>query len=294
MILVLGGQGQLGQELVARAGDAGVALTAVGHGEVDVADPKAIAVAIARIRPTLVVNAAAYNQVDKAESHPAEAQRANALGPSVAAASSRRAGLPLIHISTDYVFDGAKVGLYREDDPVAPLNVYGRTKAMGEEGVRNGNPNHLILRTAWLFGAHGSNFITTVLRLAAERDSLALVAAQRSTPTATADLAHAILVAAAAIERDAAAWGTYHVAGSGVASRYDMATAIVAAQARFTGRRPTVDAISIADRSTPAIRPINSALDSGKFAAAFGYAPGDWKAAVDRAVAEILAKQSDT
>jgi dTDP-4-dehydrorhamnose reductase len=294
VILVLGGQGQLGQELAIRAGEAGVPLAAVGHGEVDVADPKAIAVAIARARPTLIVNAAAYNQVDKAESQPAEAQRANALGPSVAAASSRRAGLPLIHISTDYVFNGEKIGRYREDDPIAPLNVYGRTKAMGEEGVRNGNPKHLILRTAWLFGIYGSNFLKTVLRLAAERDSLAFVAARRSSPTATADLAHAILIAAAAIERGNAPWGTYHVAGSGVASRYDMATAIVAAQARFTGRKPSVSFITISGYPTAATRPLYSALDSAKFAAAFGYAPGDWRAAIDRAVAEIFAKQAET
>ena len=293
MILLLGGQGQLAQELVARAAEAGIPLVAIGHGEVDIADPKAIAVAITRTRPTLIVNAAAYNDVDKAESHPAEAQRANALGPSVAAASARRAGLPLIHISTDYVFDGAKIGAYREDDPVAPLSVYGRTKAMGEEGVRNGNPHHLILRTAWLFGAYGSNFVKTVLRLAAERDSLGFVAAQHGSPTATADLAHAILVAAAAIDHGAVSWGTYHVAGAGVASRYDMATAIVAAQARFTRRHPPVNAIAAADYAAAAPRPVNSALDSAKFAAAFGYAPGDWKPAIDRTVAEIFGKQGE-
>lgn len=292
MILVLGGQGQLGQELAARATEAGVALAALGHAEADIADPKSMAVAIAKTRPDLIVNAAAYNQVDKAESQPSEAQRANALGPSVAATAARRAGLPFIHVSTDYVFDGARSGSYREDDPVGPLGVYARTKAMGEDGVRNGNPHHLILRTAWLFGAYGANFVPTVLRLAAERDSLAFVAEQRSSPTASADLAHAILVAAAAIERGQAPWGTYHVAGAGVASRYDMATAVVAAQEPFTGRKPAVNAIAAADYPAAAVRPQNSALDSTKFAAAFGYAPGDWRPAIERAVAAIFARQA--
>jgi dTDP-4-dehydrorhamnose reductase len=293
MILVLGGHGQLGQELAARAAAAGVPLTALGHSETDIADPKAMALAIARARPKLIVNAAAYNQVDKAESHPADAQRANALGPSVVATAARRAGLPFVHISTDYVFDGEKIGPYREDDPVAPQSVYGRTKALGEDGVRNGNPHHLILRTAWLFGAYGSNFVKTVLRLAEGRDSLGFVAAQHGSPTSTADLAHAILVAAAAIERGATPWGTYHVAGAGVASRYDMAVAIVAAQEPFTRRKPVVNMIGDTEYATAARRPKNSVLDSGKFRAAFGYAPGDWKSAVNRTVAEVLRKRAE-
>ena len=292
MILVLGGSGQLGQELAARAAAAGVPLTALGHGEADIADPKAMALAIAKARPKLIVNAAAYNQVDKAESQPAEAQRANALGPSVAATAARRAGLPFVHISTDYVFDGEKIGAYREDDPVAPQSVYGRSKALGEDGVRNGNPQHLILRAAWLFGAYGSNFVTTVLRLAAERDSLGFVATQHGSPTPTADLARAILVAAAAIERGTAPWGTYHVAGAGSASRYDMAVAIVAAQEPFTRRNPTVNMVGDGEYPTAARRPLNSVLDSTKFRSAFGYAPGDWKTGINRAVAEILRKQA--
>ncbi len=292
MILVLGGHGQLGQELVARAGDAGVELTAVGHAEVDVADPKTIARAIARVRPALLVNAAAYNAVDKAETQQALAQRTNALGAAVVAAAAKRAGLPLIHLSTDYVFDGEKVGPYHEEDPVNPINVYGRSKAAGEEGVRNGHPQHLILRTAWLFGVYGSNVLKNVLRLAAERDVLAFVAAQRGSPTSSADLAKAILFAASAIEQGGVAWGTYHVAGAGVTSRHGLATAIVEAQARFTGRTPKVDVVGVADFPDAAPRPANSALDSSKFAATFGFAPGDWRSAVERAVAELMTKKA--
>lgn len=289
MILVLGGHGQLGAELAIRAGEAGVPLAAVGHAEVDVADPKTIARAVAKYRPTLIVNAAAYTNVDKAESQVSQAQRTNALGASVAAASAKRAGLPIIHLSTDYVFDGEKTTAYVEDDPVGPLNAYGRTKEKGEEGVRNSHPQHLILRTSWLFGIHGSNFLKTVVRLAGERDTLGFVAAQRSTPTWTPDLAKAILAAADAIAKGKAPWGTYHVAGSGATSRHGMATAIVAVQARFTHRTPPIGVI--APPEDAARRPANSALDSSKFAATFGFAPADWREAVEHTVNLLFAKQ---
>ena len=289
MILVLGGHGQLGAELVVKAGDAGVPLVAVGHAEVDVADPKTIARAVAKYRPTLIVNAAAYTNVDKAESQVSQAQRTNALGASVAAASAKRAGLSIIHISTDYVFDGEKTSAYVETDPVGPLSAYGRTKEKGEEGVRNSHPQHLILRTSWLYGVHGSNFLKTVVRLAAERDTLGFVAAQRGSPTSTAELAKAILIAADAIGKGTAPWGTYHVAGSGVVSRHAMATAIVAAQERFTHRKPPVEVIAVPEDA--ARRPANSALDSSKFAATFGYAPGDWKEAIEHTVNLLFAKQ---
>jgi dTDP-4-dehydrorhamnose reductase len=289
VILVLGGLGQLGTELSVRAGEAGVPLAAVGHAEVDVADPKTIARAIAKYRPTLIVNAAAYNNVDRAENQIAQAERTNALGASVVAASAKRAGLPLIHISTDYVFDGEKGTAYVESDPVSPLSAYGRSKEKGEEGIRNSHPQHLILRTSWLYGVYGTNFLKTVVRLAAEQDTLGFVAAQRGTPTSTADLAKAILIAAEAIGKGTAAWGTYHVAGQGTTSRHGMASAIVAAQARFTQRKPPIATIAVPENT--ARRPANSSLDSSKFAAAFGYAPGDWKEAVKHTVNLLFAKQ---
>lgn len=290
MILVLGGHGQLGTELVIRARESGTPLSAVSHTEVDVADPKTIARAVAQYRPTVIVNCAAYNNVDKAEKEVAAAERTNALGPSVVAASAKRAGLSVIHISTDYVFSGEKIGAYREDEPIGPLSVYGRTKAKGEEGVRNSNPQHLILRTSWLYGVHGANFVKTVVRLAGERDELGFPAAQRGSPTSTAELAKAILIAVAAIGRGTAPWGTYHVSGAGSTSRYDLAAAIVEAQARFTGKRPPLAVIAAPGPPLAARRPANSALDSSKFAEAFGYAPGDWRQAVERTVRELFAK----
>jgi dTDP-4-dehydrorhamnose reductase len=289
VILVLGGQGQLGTELALRAEEAGVPLVATGHAEIDVADPRTIARAAAKYRPTLIVNCAAFNNVDAAEKQPAQAQRANALGASVAAASAKRAGVPIIHISTDYVFDGEKPTPYVEDDPVSPLNTYGRSKEKGEEGVRNGHAQHLILRTSWLYGIHGANFVKTVVRLAAERDKLGFVAAQRGTPTSTPELAKAILTAARAIADGAQPWGTYHVAGKGTVSRHGMATAVVAAQARFTGRNPPVEVIAPAPDAAP--RPANSSLDSSKFAATFGYAPGDWQPAIEHTVNLLFARQ---
>jgi len=288
MILVFGGQGQLGTELVLQARAANISLTAVGHNEVDVADPKTIARAVARYRPSLLVNSAAYNNVDKAETQPAAAVRANALGPSVVAASAKRAGLPMVHISTDYVFDGQKIGAYREDDPVGPISVYGRSKERGEEGVRNGHSDHLILRTSWLYGVHGSNFVKTMVRLAAEKDKIALPA-QRASPTATRDLAIAILTAAEAIAEGATPWGTYHVAGAGSASRPELAAAVIDAQARFTGKRPPIEIIPVPGPPIAA-RPLNSALDSSKFAMTFGYAPGGWQDGIVRTVAELFAK----
>jgi dTDP-4-dehydrorhamnose reductase len=289
MMLVLGGGGHVGRELVAAAASDGLALTALGHAEVDVADPKSIAIALARIRASVVINAAAFTRVDDAETRPAEAHRVNTLGASVVAFAAKRAGAPVIHISTDYVFDGGKGAPYFEDDAPGPLSVYGRTKAKGEEGVRNANPQHLILRTSWLFGSHGTNFLTTVLRLAAERESLSFTADQRSTPTATVDLAQAIFRAVAAIGKGTAPWGTYHVAGAAVASRYDMATAIVAAQARFTGRTPPVYAVAAGEHAAAAARPVFSGLNSDRFAAAFGYRPRDWSLAVEDVVADAFA-----
>ncbi len=289
MILVLGGHGQLGTELMMRARAHDVALTAAGHDEVDVADPKTIARAVARYRPTVIVNAAAFNNVDRAEAQPAAAQRVNALGPSVVAVAAKRAGLPVIHVSTDYVFDGEKAGAYREDDPVGPVNVYGRTKEKGEEGVRNGHAQHLILRTSWLYGVHGANFVKTVVRLAAEKDAMGFPAAQRASPTSATDMARAVLVAVTAIGPKFSGWGTYHVAGAGSASRHEMATAIVNAQARFTGKRPPVEIVAPA--APPAARrPANTALDSSKFAMAFGYAPGGWQEGIERTVAALFAQ----
>lgn len=290
MILVFGGGGQLGQELVLAARHAGVSLVAVNRSEADISDDASVERAIGAVRPTLVVNAAAYNFVDEAEGNPDAAARANTLGPAVLARAAAAAGLPLVHISTDYVFDGASTRSYVEDDPVAPLGIYGWSKAGGEKAVRSILPEHFILRTAWLFGACGANSLKAVVKLAAERDELAFVADQTGSPTSGADLAKAILVLART-PRASRVPGTYHVAGSPPATRHALACAIVSAQAPYTGRNPAVRAISSAEYPMVARRPRFSVLNSAKFGSTFGFRPGDWRPEVGRAVARIFAER---
>lgn len=288
MILVFGGGGQLGQELAAKAREGRPPLVALERSQADIAEPGSVEAAIVANRPSIVVNAAAYNLVDKAESDPETAMRTNVRGPAVLAAAAAKAGIPFIHVSTDFVFDGTKTGSYREDDACSPLGVYGLSKMRGEEAVRAGCHQHLILRTAWLFGVYGTNFVKTVLRLAGEKPELAMVEDQRGSPTSTADLADAIGVALRAAAEGAAPWGTYHVAGAGEASRYEFACHIVAAQAPFTGHAPRIKPVSAAAFQTAAKRPANAVLDSSKFARAFGYRCADWRIAVDRTVAALL------
>jgi len=286
--VVFGGTGQLGQDLSATAARDGVALAAIDRAEADITDRAAVARVIAERRPTLVVNAAAYNAVDKAEREPDAAMGTNAEGAGVVAEACAGADVPVVHLSTDYVFGGEKAGAYDEDDPVGPLSAYARSKAEGEAAVRRRAPRHLIIRTAWLFGVHGANFVKTVLKLAAERDALTMVADQHGSPTASADCARAILAAAAAIAGGGAPWGTYHFAGPTPATPHAMAERVVAAQAPFTGRAPAVEPVTSAAYGAAARRPRNSVLDSSRFAAAFGIGASRWEEAVDRTVAELL------
>ena len=288
MILLFGARGQLGQELVALAQQREVALRGMTRVEADIADAQAIAAAIAATQPSLVVNAAAYTAVDKAETEIEAAARANVSGPAVVATACAAARLPMIHISTDYVFDGQKIGAYREQDPIAPLSVYGRTKAAGEEAIRSRLANHLILRTSWVYGAYGRNVLKTVLKLAAERDELAFVADQRGCPTSTADLAEAILHLASLMETGEHAWGTYHLAGTGATTWFEFVRQIVGVQAEFTDRRPQVRAITTAEYPTPARRPANSELDSRLFEETFDFRAQPWERRVESTVNTLL------
>lgn len=292
MMLVFGGGGQLGTELVLQAGAAKLPCIGLPRQAADITDAAAVDAAIREYRPSLVVNAASYNAVDKAESEPAAAMRVNALGPEILAGACREPDIPLIHLSTNFVFDGALSRPYREDDPVAPLGVYGLSKARGEEAVRRGCRRHLVLRTAWLFGIHGSNFLKTVVRLAGESDEIRMVTDQVGSPTSTADLAQAILIAAEALSRGEARYGTYHVAGTGEASRYDFARAIVAAQEPYTGRAPRVVPIATADYPAAAKRPPYAVLDSTRFFSTFGFRPSPWQVAVKRAVKALFATKA--
>jgi len=287
MLLVVGAGGQLGRELCALAASAGVPAHGLHREELDCSEPAQVELALAKWRPDVVVNAAAYNAVDRAECEQELADRVNALGPETIGRGCAQAGTAMIHISTDYVFDGTKSGAYHEDDPIAPLGVYGRSKAEGERRVRMAINQHVILRTSWLYGVHGTNFVKTIMRLASERDELRVVDDQIGCPTGTADLAAAILRVAEAARLGRAIWGTYHFAGRGAISRHGLACEIVRVQARVTGKRPTVHAISSAEYPSIVRRPSNSELDSTKFATVFGIAAAPWQDRVASVVNDL-------
>lgn len=287
-LALFGAGGQLGRELLDLARLRGEAIAGFTRAEADICDGNSVRAALERARPRLIVNAAGYTAVDKAEADAAGAEAGNAAGPRILALAARDAGIPLIHISTDYVFDGSKQGAWIESDPVAPLSVYGASKARGEALARAALPAHIIIRASWVYGFHGTNFLKTMLRLAGERDELRVVADQRGCPTAAIDLAEAILAADHAVSAGAEPWGTYHFAGQGVTTWHGFASEIVDAAALITRKRPLVTAISTADFPAPARRPANSQLDSGAFAAQFGYRAAPWRQRARETVSRLL------
>lgn len=285
--VVIGTSGQLALELHRAERSSAIALAAPR--KLELADAPAVERWLDETNPELVINAAAYTAVDRAETERQRAFEVNAQGPATLAAWCQRRGAALIHVSTDYVFDGAKAGSYLANDPTGPLSVYGESKLAGEEGVRNTLPRHLILRTSWVFSAHGQNFVKTMLRLARERDELRVVADQHGRPTPAAELARVIW---AVSERRAAGeelpWGTYHAAGAGSTNWHAFAEAIVEEQASYTGRRPRVVPIATQDYPTPARRPQNSTLDTASFEAAFGVELRPWREGLRDVVRELL------
>jgi len=283
VILVFGGGGQVGQELKRVSVISAMSLVALSRAEADITDPHAVAAAIKHHDPLVVVNAASYTKVDLAESESEAARQANEVGPAIIGAECARAGVPLIHLSTDYVFDGCKPTGYVEGDPIRPINVYGHTKAAGERAVRESTPLHVIIRTSWIYGEFGKNFLKTILNLAATREELRIVADQRGCPTSTPDLAQAILRIVPQL-LSSKIWGTYHFTGSGVTTWHQFACRIVAAQAPLTGRTPRVTAIPTSDFPTPARRPANSELDSRLFERVFGFCGRPWPEETDAIV----------
>ncbi len=286
MILLFGAGGQLGRALTERATQAGVSLSPLDHREADITDFHAVASAVGNRGIGMVVNAAAYTDVDQAECEPEAAFAVNTTGAAIVAEVCASAQLPLIHISSDYVFDGTKIGAYREDDPVRPLSVYGRSKLQGEQAVRRLNPRHVIIRTAWVYSIYGHNFLKRIVSMAAEVDELRVVADQWGCPTSTMDLAEAILQIWSKLS--GAQWGTYHFAGRGVTTWHGFASRVVEAQAPFTGKRPKVTAITTAEFPRKARRPQNSVLDSSRFSNAFRLTAAPWETAVDRTVVDLF------
>ncbi|HZP19675.1 MAG TPA: dTDP-4-dehydrorhamnose reductase [Bauldia sp.] len=289
MILVFGAGGQLGQELAISAAATRTPLTGVGR-DVDIADPRMVAGAIERTAASLVVNAAAFTRVDDAEREVAAAHRANVEGPAVVAAESARRDIPLIHISTDYIFDGEKGAPYLEDDEPNPLNRYGATKLAGEIAVRETHPRHLIIRSGWLFGAYGNNFLVRFLARAGQGERLGVVADRHGSPTAAVDLAEAILRIAPTLQsgRTGSPRGTYHFAGSERATWHELAAHALALRARLTGQSPELEAISSSALKAAALRPRDVTLDSRRFAAAFGFSARPWREGIERAVRQLV------
>ena len=286
-ILVFGAGGQLGSELVARPHSKDISFQFVRRADAYIDDPAAVRRAMQLAHPSLVLNAAAYTNVDQAEIEREAAFRGNAEGPKVLAVACAEKDIPLIHLSTDYVFDGRKPSAYVEDDETSPINVYGESKLAGEIAVREAFDRHVILRTSWLFGAYGRNFMKTMLKLAAERDELRVVADQHGCPTATADLAEAIVAIAPRLAAGERIFGIYHVAGPHAATWHDVAQEIAAAAAPFTGRSPKVVPIRTQDYPTKAARPVNSELDLSKFFSTFGFRAADWRNRVRETVAAL-------
>ena len=289
-ILVTGGTGQLAAALAAQGGER-VHLT--GRPEFDFDRPESIEPAFRTADPWLVVNAAAYTAVDAAEKDAAAAFRANRDGPAQLARLCAGAGIPLIHVSTDYVYDGTKPTAYVETDPVAPQSVYGASKLAGEQAVLASGARAIILRTAWVYAATGRNFVRTMLTLAQTRDELRVVADQHGCPTTAADLATAILSIAEQIRMDG--WkdeyaGVYHAAGAGETTWHGLAMAAFEESARHGARVPRlVMAIATADYPTPAARPANSRLDGTALARTFGIRLPPWRDSLTRVIDEIFA-----
>jgi dTDP-4-dehydrorhamnose reductase len=295
-LLVTGRDGQLVRSLVERAGGrSDLKLVCAGRPETDLAVSGSIAEAIRAAAPDVVINAAAYTAVDQAEDEPELAFRINAEAAGEAAAAARDAGVPIIQLSTDYVFDGRGEGPYREDAPTHPIGVYGRSKLVGEEAVRAATPDHLILRTAWVYSPFGRNFVKTIMGAARERDMLKVVDDQIGSPTSAFDLADGLL---ALIDRwqggDRAGLGqTYHLAGSGSTSWCGLARQVMAEYRRRGLPAAEVQPISTEDWPTRAERPRNSVLDSGRFERDFGFRMPDWRASVAAVVARLAERGAD-
>jgi dTDP-4-dehydrorhamnose reductase len=288
-ILVTGANGQLGSELLRRASRFDVTAEGLTSDQLDIADGRAVRQAVLQSDAAVIVNAAAYTAVDKAESEQARAFAVNRDGTANLAAACAEADIPFIHVSTDYVFDGSKDTPYTEEDPVHPMSVYGASKEAGERVLRDTWPRHVILRTAWVYSVFGNNFVKTMLRLARERDGLKVVADQRGCPTAAGDIAETILKIVQHIAGEGEIpWGTYHYCGAGSTTWHGFAEAVMALAAPVLGRVVPVVPITTADYPTPAKRPANSVLDCSKIREKLGIESRPWHDSLQGVVTELL------
>jgi dTDP-4-dehydrorhamnose reductase len=298
-VLVTGAGGQVGTE-VARELEGRAKVIALDRGKLDLELKDEIAAHVRDARPDVIVNCAAFTAVDRAESEPHTARAVNAIAPGILGEEAKRAGALLVHFSTDYVFDGMKRAPYIEDDPTHPLGVYGRTKLEGERAIELSGCSHVILRTSWVYGPHGANFMLTMLRLGATREELRIVADQRGAPTSSRELArlvHRLLghgadgLARAGVDEVAERSGIYHATAGGETTWFGFAGAIFeeARRRRPAMRVPRLVAITTAEYPTAARRPANSVLSCARLNAVFGLAIPDWRVGLEEAVSALPA-----
>ena len=292
-ILVTGGNGQLGTELKRYAWPEGWAVTAIDVDDLDLRDTGAITAMMAAQPWAAVISAGAYTAVDKAEDDQLVAWAVNALAPAAFAAACARAGIPIVQVSTDYVFDGARQGAWDVTDPVAPLGVYGASKLGGELAVRTSGARHAIVRTAWVVSAHGSNFIKTMLRVAATKPSLRVVDDQHGSPTAAADLAAALAtITMRLVDDPAAPVGTYHFSNAGAVTWAGFAREIFAQSAARGGATAQVIGIPTSEYPTPATRPANSLLSHDAIIRDYGIHPAPWQTSLGAILDELIGSRT--
>lgn len=288
-IMITGAYGQVGFCLTQQAQANGWDVLAIDRDKLDITDPQAVNVLVKEFQPNIIVNAAAHTAVDKAETEIDASYSINRDGPKYLADAAAAVGAVILHISTDYVFAGDKDGIYTESDPVAPQGVYGASKLAGEQAVTAANDKHIILRTAWVFGEHGNNFVKTMLRLGIQRDELGIVADQFGGPTYAGDIAAALLtIAEKAVSASSTVnWGIYHFAGEPHVTWHQFAQAIFdkAVEQQLLEKAPHLNALTTADYPTPAKRPVNSRLDCHKIFTEFGIQPSDWHKALENITA---------
>ncbi|KQV36321.1 MULTISPECIES: dTDP-4-dehydrorhamnose reductase [unclassified Rhizobium] len=293
-IAITGKQGQVVQAMVEQAASLGVELITVGRPEMDLADGSSVSRALLAANPDVIVSAAAYTAVDKAESEPELTFAVNAVGAGAVAQAAAQMGVPLLHLSTDYVFDGSKVAAYVEDDVTGPLSVYGASKLEGERLVADATDNYAILRTAWVYSANGANFMKTMLRLAESRDEVGVVADQFGRPTSAHDIADALIRIALRqkSDPDQRLRGIFHLAADGEASWAEFAREIFKGLEQRTGKSVTVKPISTADYPTPAKRPQNSRLSTDKLSVIYGISLPHWQASTTAVLDRLIGQAS--
>lgn len=290
-IAVTGRDGQVVRSLVERAAGSGLEILTLGRPELDLGgEASGIVSTIEAAKPDVIVSAAAYTQVDRAESEQDVAFAVNADGPKAVAQAAARLAVPLVHLSTDYVFDGTAAEPYGEEDLTNPNGVYGASKLAGERAVLAAHANSTVLRTAWVYSPFGSNFITTMLRLAGERDEVSVVADQQGNPTSALDIADGILRVASNLQRDAGTQlrGIFHMTGQGAATWADFAEAVFAASAELGGPSARVRRIGTADYPTSARRPENSRLNSTKIERMHGVRLPEWSVSTKDVVRRLV------